>query len=207
VCGYAACDRAVSKDAAPSGCLCSFVGYALACGFAFAAGIVYISVSPFILQNIYGVSSQRLGILFGINALGLVIMAQVSGKLVGRVSSQTLLSWGVAAIAIGGATLLVVVLSGIGLVGVLPSLFVIVASLGFIAPNATALALANTRTAGSAAALLGVLQLTIGAIAAPLVGIGGSTSAVPMATAIAAFGIATLVTFMIFCRPAQAPAQ
>ena len=181
-----------------------FVGYALSSGLAFAAGIVYISVSPFILQSIYGVSPQRLGIVFGVNAIGLVIMAQVSGRLVGRVASQTLLSWGVAAIVIGGVSLLVVVLSGLGLIGVLASLFVIVASLGLIAPNATALALANTRTAGSASALLGVLQFSIGALAAPLVGLGGTTSAVPMAAVIAAFSIATLATFVVFCRPAQA---
>ncbi len=181
-----------------------FVGYALSSGLAFAAGIVYISVSPFILQNIYGVSTQRLGIVFGVNAIGLVIMAQVSGRLVGRVASQTLLGWGVAAIVIGGVSLLVVVLSGLGLIGVLASLFVIVASLGLIAPNATALALANTRTAGSASALLGVLQFSIGALAAPLVGIGGTTSAVLMAAVIAAFSIATLATFVVFCRPAQA---
>jgi len=184
-----------------------FVGYAFASGFSFAAGIVYISVSPFILQNIYDISPQGVGIIFGINALGLVIMAQVGGKLVGRVSSQMLLAWGVAAIAIGATALLVVVLSGIGLVGILPSLFVIIASLGLIAPNATALALSNTSTAGSAAALLGVLQLTIGAVAAPIVGLAGTATAVPMAAAIAAFGIAALLTFIVFCRPAPALAQ
>jgi MFS transporter, DHA1 family, multidrug resistance protein len=183
-----------------------FVGYALSCGFAFAAGIVYISVSPFILENMYGLSPQIFSLMFGINALGLTIMAQVSARLVNWVSPQKLLTWGVAAIAIAGMALLVVVLSGIGLLGILPSLFVITSSLGFIAPNATALALANTntRTAGSASALLGVLQFTIGAVAAPLVGLGGNTSAVPMAVAIAAFGFTTLVTYIVFCRPARA---
>jgi len=175
-----------------------FLGYAFTSGFAFAAGIVYISISPFILQNIYGVPPQRIGVLFGINALGLVIAAQVGGKLVGRVSSQALLAAGVAALAIGAVALLVVVLSGIGLAGILPALFVIVASLGLIAPNATALALSDTRAAGSAAALLGVLQLTIGAIAAPMVGMAGTATAVPMAAAIAAFGIAALLTFSVF---------
>lgn len=79
----------------------------------------------------------------------------------------------------------------------------IVASLGLIAPNATALALANTRTAGSASALLGVLQFSIGALTAPLVGLGGTTTAVPMAATIAMFGIAALVTFIVLCRPIQ----
>ena len=132
-----------------------------------------------------------------------LLAPQISGKLVGRVSPQTLVTWGVAAIVIGGTTLLVVVLSGIGLVGVLPSLFVIVASLGLVAPNATALALEGTRTAGSASALLGVVQFTIGAVAAPLVGMGGTMTAVPMAAVIATFGMATLITFIVLCHPAQ----
>jgi DHA1 family bicyclomycin/chloramphenicol resistance-like MFS transporter len=182
-----------------------FIGYALTSGFAAAAGIVYISSSPFVLQNIYGLSPMIISFVFGSNALGLVIMAQVSARLVGRVSPQTLLTWGVAAIVIAGVALLVVVLSGIGLVGVLLSFFVIVASLGFIFPTATALALAtvNTGVAGSASALIGVLQFSIGAVLAPLVGIGGTSTAVPMAAAIAAFTIIALLTFIVLCRPAR----
>jgi MFS transporter, DHA1 family, multidrug resistance protein len=180
-----------------------FIGYALSCGLAFAAGITYISGSPFILQNVYGLSPQIFGIIFAINALGLVIMSQISAKLVSRSSPQNLLRWGVTIIAIAGLTLLVVVLSGIGLTGILPLLFVITASLGLIAPNATTLALTNTRIAGSASALLGVLQFSIGAIAAPLVGLAGTSTAIPMVSAIAIFGIATLATFLIFCRPIQ----
>jgi MFS transporter, DHA1 family, multidrug resistance protein len=180
-----------------------FIGYALSSGFAFAACIVYISVSPFVLQNIYGVSPQIFGLLFGVNALGLVIMSQVSGRLVGRIAPQKLLVWGMAAIAIGGVALLVVVLSGIGLVGVLASAFVITGSLGFIMPNITTLALSDTKAAGSASALLGVLQLALGAITAPLVGLAGTASALPMAVVMAVFAIATLVAFVVLCRPGR----
>lgn len=184
-----------------------FLGYALTVGLAFAAGITYISASPFVLENIYGVPPRLVVFLFGINALGLAIMAQVSARLVGRVSSQALLSWGLTAIALGGTTLLIVVLGGIDLIGILPALFVVVASLGFIAPNATTLALATTRAAGSASALLGVLETSIGAVTAPIVGIGGTTSAVPMAAVIAAFGIGALITFLALCRPARVLAR
>lgn len=182
-----------------------FVGYALTEGFAFAAGITYISISPFVLQNIYGLSPQLFGLLFGINAVGLTLISQVSARLIGRVLPQQLLTWGVATIAAAGVALLLVVLSGVGLVGILPALFALVASLGLIAPNATALALAtiSTEIAGSASALLGVLQLSIGSVVAPLVGLGGSTSAVPMAAAIAAFALAAPVTFALLCRPAR----
>ncbi|GHO88302.1 multidrug effflux MFS transporter [Dictyobacter formicarum] len=178
-----------------------FLGYALSCGFAFTACIIYISVSPFILQNMYGVSPQLLGIIFGINALGIVIVAQINSRLVSRLSSQTLLTWGYAIIAAGGIATFAVTISGIGLIGLIPAFFILASSLGLIMPNATTLALANTRAAGSASALLGVLQLAIGALVAPIVGLSGSASAVPMGTAIAAFALATLATFFILCRP------
>ncbi|GHO46746.1 multidrug effflux MFS transporter [Ktedonospora formicarum] len=184
-----------------------FVGYALSAGFAFAACITYISVSPFILQNIYHLSPQVFGLLFGINALGIVIVGQINGKLVGRISSRTLLNWGLGGIALGGIALLIVVISGIGLFGVLPSLFILVSSIGLIMPNSAALALATTRTAGSASALLGVLQLVIGPVAAPLIGLGGTESALPMALGIAGFGILSLLTFVVLCRPLQDRAQ
>lgn len=178
-----------------------FVGYALSCGFAFAACIVYYADSPFVLQNIYGVPPQRFGLLFGINALGIFTMSQVNGRLVGRVSPQKLLMWGVAALAITGVCLLVVVASGIGLVGLLVSFFAMTASLGLIIPNSATLALSTTRTAGSASALLGLLQLAIGSVLAPLVGVNGSTNAVPMAAVIAALGVAAPVTLLVLCRP------
>lgn len=179
----------------------AFVGYALACGLAFAAMFAYISGSPFVLQDIYGVSPQLFSIMFGVNALGIVIASQVNERLVGRVSPYRLLAIGLTATASGGIALLVVIIGGIGLPGVLPSLFVVVSSMGIVLPNATTLALANyARTAGSASALLGVLQFLIGAAAAPLVGIGGTNTALPMGIVIAALGVSALAVFLALGR-------
>ncbi len=141
--------------------------------------------------------------MFGVNALGIVVMAQVNGRLVGRVPPRTLLAWGLSLMALAGVGLLLVVLGGVGLVAVLPALFLLVSSLGLIVPNAMALALSNTKAAGSASGLLGVLQFSIGAVVAPLVGIAGSASAVPMAAFIAGFGIVAVATFLVLCRPAR----
>jgi DHA1 family bicyclomycin/chloramphenicol resistance-like MFS transporter len=55
-----------------------------------------------------------------------------------------------------------------------------------IVPNATALAMADhPDSAGSASALLGIIQYATGAVVAPLVGLAGSGSAVPFAVVIA----------------------
>jgi DHA1 family bicyclomycin/chloramphenicol resistance-like MFS transporter len=129
-------------------------------------------------------------------------MGQVNGRLVGRVPPWRLLGAGLAGTATGGLCLLAAVSSGaFGIAGVLASLFIVVASLGFVLPNASALALAGLpRTAGSASALLGVLQFAIGAAAAPLVGIAGARTAFPMAVVMASLGVSALGTFLVLCR-------
>jgi DHA1 family bicyclomycin/chloramphenicol resistance-like MFS transporter len=185
----------------------AFLGVACSGGLAFAAMFAYISGSSFVLQDIFGVSPQRFSLLFGTNALGIVAAGQVSGRLVGRVAPARLLVTGLVTQASGAVALLVTVLSGVGLIGVLPSLFVVVASIGLVMPNATALALAgHPRTAGSASALLGVLQYAVGAAVAPLVGIGGTRTALPMALVIATLGVCALLTFTFFGRAARTQA-
>ena len=90
--------------------------------------------------------------------------------------------------------LAVVLAGGLGVAAVLVPMFVIVSSLSFVLPNSTALALADhAKVAGTASALLGVLQFLVGALVAPLVGAGGTASAVPMAAIMTAVALAALV--------------
>ncbi len=168
----------------------TFLGYTLAIGFAFGEMFAYIAGSPFVIQDIYGVSPQLFGVVFGANALGLTACGLINGILVGRLPPKRLLAGGLTVAMSAGFSLLAIVLvGGIGLAGILPCLFAVVASLGFIIPNATALALTDyPHVAGSASALLGVLPFLIGAAAAPLVGVAGRGSAVPMAVVMAAMG-------------------
>lgn len=180
----------------------SFIGYAAALGLAIAAMFAYIAGSPFVLQEIYGVSPQQFSLLFGMNALGIVIAGQINARLIGRVPLKRLLGGGIVVSTSGGVLLLLAVGAlGGGLPLVLAALFLVVASLGFILPNATALALsAHPDTAGSASALIGLLQYTIGAIAAPLVGIAGEETALPMAIIMAALGVSALLVYLGFVR-------
>lgn len=171
-----------------------FVGYALAAGLAFGALFSYISGSPFVLENIYGVSPQSFGWFFGANALGLVTATQLGARVVHRVGSRRVLATGLLMSAAGGLLVLAAVVARTGLLGILPGLFLTVSSIGLIVPNATALALADYRaTAGSASALLGLAQYIIGAVAAPFVGIGGSHAALPMGVVIAIMGTGALL--------------
>jgi MFS transporter, DHA1 family, multidrug resistance protein len=159
-----------------------FVGYALSAGLAFAAMFAYISGSPFVTEEIYHVSPQMFSLIFAVNALGIVVASQVSGQLVGRVEARKLLAFGLCTSLAGSLLLLVVVMANVGLVGILPAFFIVVASVGFISPNAAALALAeHPQMAGSASGLMGVSQFIIGAAVSPLVSIGGTGTALPLA--------------------------
>ncbi|MFI0819916.1 Bcr/CflA family multidrug efflux MFS transporter [Streptomyces sp. NPDC021098] len=163
-----------------------FVRPALAGGFAFAAMFSYISASSFVLQKTYGLDPQQFSIVFASNALGIMLLGQGNARLLRRHTPHTLLRAGLALCAAGGGALLLSVLAGLGVAAVLVSLFALVASIGLIMPNSTALSMAgHPEAAGTASALLGLLQFALGGIAAPLAGLGGNGAALPMALAIA----------------------
>ncbi len=183
-----------------------FMSYVLASALAFAAMFAYISASPFIVEDLFGQSPQAFSIFFAINALGIVVASQISGLLVGRVAPVRILTGGLVIAAVGGVLLVGVAAAGLGLAGILVGFFMVVSSYGFVAPNAAALALADQpHQAGSASALLGACQFLMGAIAAPLVSIGGTASALPMAVVIAAFAWLALGTFLVLRRRGHRP--
>jgi MFS transporter, DHA1 family, multidrug resistance protein len=178
-----------------------FMGYGLSAGLALGAMFAYIAGSSFVIQNIYDVSPQAYSLMFGANALGIVIMAQINARVVRRAGPHRMMTFGLIGSATGGVTLLTVVLLDLGLIAVLAGLFIVVSSIGFIMPNTAALAMANyPDSAGSASALLGLLQFSIGGLVAPLAGIGGDDTALPMATLIACLSVGGLLTSRIMTR-------
>ncbi len=176
-----------------------FVGYVLACGLAASGTFAYIAGSSFVLQNIYGLSPTAYGLIFALNACGLIIGAQVSGRLVARFDASRLLTAGLVTMIAGGALLFVVVSSRIvGLAGVIPSLWVFMFGFGFVGPNAAALAMQHyPHAAGTAAAVLGSFQFGMAAVIAPLAGIGGTHDATPMITLILVMPIAAVVSRLL----------
>ncbi|MGW2205507.1 Bcr/CflA family multidrug efflux MFS transporter [Streptomyces sp. NPDC001774] len=183
-----------------------FTGYMLAGGLAFAALFAYISASPFVVQEIYGASPQTFSLLFGLNSVGLVAVGQINGKLlVGRVSLDKALGWGLCVILLASVALLVMtsgVLGKPGLAPVAAGLFVLMSAMGLAMPNTNAQALMRTpHAAGSASALLGTSSFLIGAVASPLVGIAGEATAVPMAVVQLVCAAGALACFLGMCRP------
>jgi len=173
-----------------------FVGYALSCALAFAALFAYISGSSFVLQDAYGLSAPLFSLVFGVNSLAIMAASQVNSWLLGRFSPRRLLAAGLAGTVLSAVAFLVSVLTGLGLPGVLPSLFVLSGSVGMVFPNATALAMSDhPDKAGNASALLGTAQFLIGGVAAPL-----ASSAVSMGVVMAAVAVAAVLAFLLLTR-------
>ncbi|MRN54127.1 multidrug effflux MFS transporter [Paenibacillus monticola] len=178
-----------------------FMGYALSQGFVTAAMFAYISGSSFVLQNIFGVSPQIYSLIFAMNGLGIILTGQLAGRLSGRLGEEKLLISGLLLSTLGGLLLLVTILVGGGLLPILICLFAVVSSVGLVGTTSFSLAMQDQgETAGSASALLGLLPLLLGGCVAPLVGLGGGETALPMAIVIAAAGTCSILSYKLLVR-------
>ncbi|WP_223462790.1 MULTISPECIES: multidrug effflux MFS transporter [unclassified Pseudomonas] len=190
-----------------------FLGHALTGGIAIAGMFAYIAGSPFIIIKLYGVPAEHFGWLFGTNAAGFILVAQVNARLLAKRGPAFLLVRAVWVYLAAGLTLLAVSsLHPAHLWPLLIPLFICIASLGCISPNAAACAMSGQGgRAGSASALLGCLQFSVAAGASALVGVLHDGSAVPMAMVISLCGIlvvgAALLTRRLQNARALAQAQ
>ncbi|MGG1642811.1 multidrug effflux MFS transporter [Paenibacillus sp. NRS-1782] len=178
-----------------------FMGYAFSQALITGAMFAYIAGSPFVLQDIFGVSPQTYSIIFAVNGLGIVLFSQLTGRLVGRFSERQLLLSGLVIAAVAGISLLTVAFTGGQLFAILVPLFFVVSCVGIVSTTTTSLAMqSQQRSAGSASAMLGLLPLLLGSIASPLVGLGSGTTPIPMAIVIAIAEVGALLSFMVLAR-------
>jgi DHA1 family bicyclomycin/chloramphenicol resistance-like MFS transporter len=178
-----------------------FLGYALCLGLSFGALNAYLAGSSFLLEDVHGLSTAAFGVIFAVNAGGMIAIAQVSAHFVRRTGPAPLLLSGLATGAVAGTAFLVATVAGAGLALLLPCLFVLIASRGMANPNAQALALSDhPRSAGTASGLLGVCQYGLGGLAAPLAGLGGAEATLPMAIVISACALGSAVVLLMTIR-------
>ncbi|MDF2487793.1 MAG: major facilitator transporter [Pseudomonas sp.] len=186
-----------------------FLGHALTGGIAMAGMFAYIAGSPFVFIKLYGVPAEHYGWLFGANAAGFILMAQVNARMLAKRGPAWLLVRAVwLYLAAGLALMAVASMRPAQLWPLLVPLFVCIASLGCIIPNASACAMSGQGArAGSASALLGCLQFSVAAGAAALVGVLHDGSALPMTQVIGlcgalVVGVALLTRRLQLSRPA-----
>ncbi|HEY4651327.1 MAG TPA: multidrug effflux MFS transporter [Pontibacter sp.] len=160
----------------------TFLTYAVSASLAQAGMFAYISGSPFVFMEYFGLSDTLYGWAFGMNAGGYILGSQFNRLLLRRsTSNQITLKLGFLQFAAGAALVLGAVTGSLNAVGTLALLFTFMFSLGIINPNASALALAPfTRNAGSASAILGSMQMGVGALASAAVSYLHNRTLLPM---------------------------
>lgn len=181
-----------------------FRGQCLVQFFFFAAFFAYIAGSPFLFQNIYGISPQIYGFIFGGIGVAVSLAGVLPVRLAGRVPDHKVLVWTLFQ-SIGGSLLfLIACYTKAALPLVILSLLTVIPLVSILGAVSFSLAMkAQGEQAGSASALLGFFSMVAGGLAAPLVGIAGEGNALPMALLMLSGCLAAYASYARYIAPAH----
>lgn len=167
-----------------------FMRYTLSVTFFYVAAYAFITGSPFVYIDYFGVAAQNYGFLFGLNIIGIMSLSFLNRKLVSRFALSKLLVVSSLVAFVASAVFFVLAWANIGGIwSVIVPMFVMFSMNGIIAAcaNAAALAAVPNQVAGSAAALLGSLQYGSGIISSLLLAVFSSGTPFTMAWIIVLF--------------------
>lgn len=183
----------------------TFFVYTIAGSLSFAGLFVYVAGAPAIFMDGFGVGPKVFGGIFAILACGMIGGGQLNHLLTKNYGSKRIFKGALCLQAAVGLVFFVgSVLTTFGLIPTICFLFVLLACAGVAGPNATALALEPfSKNVGSASSLLGFLQLSVGSLAAVLVGILDMKGVLPTAAVISVFsGVGVILLLSSECNEA-----
>lgn len=171
------------------------VGYMLTSGLNFSCMFAWIAAAPYLVISLYKVPALYFGWVFGINAAGFMIAAQLNRHLLKSYRSDDILPRGALGAALAAAVLLVDALTGWGgALGIFLPLFVVVASLGFVSTNAMAGGMAvDPSRAGAVSALFGASQFSVAGLTTVAAAVLSRQPAVAMAIVIMICALGALI--------------
>ncbi|EKR5311667.1 multidrug effflux MFS transporter [Campylobacter jejuni] len=147
-----------------------FLVYILCASFALAAMFAYITGSSFVFTQFFSLSEQKFALLFGANALGFVVCANINARLVRKFESEKILSKALMIMFVSTLILLINAFLYPNLFLFEASIFTSIAMLGFITPNTTTLAMARFKEhSGTASAVLGFIQFALAGLISSVV--------------------------------------
>ena len=176
-----------------------FFTYAFAGGIASSGLYAYIAGSPFVFMELYGVSDKQYGWIFATIAMGLIIASQVNTFFLRKYTSEQIIRVTLFCQCLAGIALVLGTwFHLLGLYSTIVLILIFLSTQGFAFPNSAALSLAPfTRNAGTASALMGAVQLGIGAIATALVSLLNDNTAMPMAAVMCTCAILSFLILML----------
>jgi DHA1 family bicyclomycin/chloramphenicol resistance-like MFS transporter len=180
----------------------SFVGYLLVFGSSMGMIFAYVATSAFVLQSMNGLSPMVYSVDFAFNAVGLTVATLAAARLANRVSTRKVVGTGLVASAAAGVVLSIgAIWFAMPLAVALVGFFVLMTAQGLVGPNAGALASdAVPEHPGTGSALLGFLQWSMAGVIAPLAGLGGTETAVPMAAIVTLLAVVSAAALLLLTR-------
>ncbi|MGD9607674.1 MAG: multidrug effflux MFS transporter [Leucobacter sp.] len=180
-----------------------FVALAVAFGLGFGTIMAYISASPFVGQKILGMSPFVYALSFSAAASAMLIANLVNARIAPRVGPRRMLTVSVVLLCAGSFSMLALVTTGtLTIAGLIACAFAASAGGGLMISNASALALARADYArGSGSALIGAIQFLFGGLVAPLTGLWGEETALPMAVMMAVGATLAALCAFLALRP------
>ena len=165
-----------------------FFTYAVTGAISSAGLFAYLAGSPYVFMKLFGTTEQQYGGIFALIAAGLIISSQLNNMFLKKFSSQQIVQSTLTIQTIAGILLFAGTVFGLlNLYSTIALIFLYLSCQGFNFPNASALSMAPfAKHAGSASALMGAIQMGIGALASAVVGLLNPHSAMPMTGVMAA---------------------
>lgn len=176
-----------------------FYTYAFTGSIAFSGLFTYVAASPILFMDIFKVDAKTYGWIFAFMSLSFILASQLNSVLLKWFSSEKMIYGALVTQSIVVVIFLVAAINSfLGLYLTIGMLFIFLACLGISNPNTAGLTLAPfSRNAGSASALMGAIQLGLGALASFAVGIFVKDSMVPMVVIMTVSTITALVVLII----------
>lgn len=176
-----------------------FYTYALTGAFAFSGLFVYVSSSPVVFMDIFHVSEQHFGWIFAGLSVGFIGSSQLNSLTLRYFRSEQIIRIALVGQAFFGIVFFVgTYLGWFGLAATIILLFLFLSCLGFVNPNASALSIAPfKKNAGTAAALMGALQMGIGGLASTAASLFDSATPVPMTMLMALTAIVAVTVLFV----------
>ncbi|MCH7409134.1 Bcr/CflA family multidrug efflux MFS transporter [Belliella sp. DSM 111904] len=176
-----------------------FLTYMLAGGIAGAAPFAYIAGSANVFMNIYQVSEQTYGLIFGVLAFAMIGSTQLNHYLLRKFTSKQIIQFSLWYQTITGLVLVAGLwLNLFNVYGLVFTMFIFLTAHGLNQPNAAALSLAPfAKSAGSASALLGSMRMAMGGVVSATVSFIHNGTALPMVSIMALCALGGLLTIMV----------
>lgn len=173
------------------------MGYIGSMSMTFAGMFVYITASPFVYMDYFGLSSQVYAYLFGLNIFSIMLMVIFNAKFVKKIGPQTMIMIGTSLALLSSISMIILneLAGGISLIAMIIGLAIFIGMTGQLSANCIAMAMSlfPREKAGAAAGLAVSLQFGLGGLLSLFV--SKSMSVAPGAMLLYLF-IAGLLAFM-----------